>query len=334
MTIRHSINGLVEILSWMESRGHERDSLLTGTHISAERLSDPEATLSNQEELRFYQNLHDVSTDNSIYLQAGLHLNISSYGLWGLALLSSPTIGKAIEFGIQYIAFSYTYNTVTFSHDNTNARLQIHSKPSLGTLEQPMVERDISAIYKIFTALTQKKDPIQEIQVTWESRDKQEPQQYQRLFQCPIRFNCVENNVLFDPAIVNHALPQNNPLTVKMCQQYLDQRLPTIASEDSATEHVTQYFIHTPAYKLNLEDCAKELDLSSRHLARTLKNEGASFKELMEQWKLSLAKRYLSQTNMTLEEIAERLGYSDAANFSHAFKRWTGMPPRKYRGNH
>ncbi|MGN5643411.1 helix-turn-helix domain-containing protein, partial [Burkholderia multivorans] len=39
----------------------------------------------------------------------------------------------------------------------------------------------------------------------------------------------------------------------------------------------------------------------------------------------------VASTGLTTEIIAERLGYSDAANFSHAFKRWTGKAPRQYR---
>jgi len=44
-----------------------------------------------------------------------------------------------------------------------------------------------------------------------------------------------------------------------------------------------------------------------------------------------LALRYLSRSELTIEAIADRLGYSDAANFRHAFKRWTGQPPSKFR---
>jgi AraC-like DNA-binding protein len=43
-----------------------------------------------------------------------------------------------------------------------------------------------------------------------------------------------------------------------------------------------------------------------------------------------LALRYLATTNFTVEVIAERLGYSDTANFRHAFRRWTGVSPRAY----
>ncbi len=331
MATRHSINGLVEILTWMETQGYKRCDILKNTEIAAARLNDPNGTVSNNEELTFYQNLIDISHDPHICLQAGLNLNIGAYGLWGLALLSSPTIGKAIEFGIQYIAFTYTYNNVIFFNDDSRAGLKISSGQELGSLQKPMVERDFSAIYMIFKALLQTDTPLNSIRVTWNESNQKESALYQKLLQCPVTFGCTENEILFEHALIHHELPQKNPLTMKMCQQHLDRRLPEIKTTDNTFSKVNQYFLRTHAFKVNIDDCANELNISTRHLSRLLSNDGHSFKGLTDQFKQTLAKRYLTQTNMRLEEIAERIGYSDAASFSHAFKRWTGNSPRQFR---
>ena len=317
----------------MESLDYDRKALLKNTHIDPARLTDPSETVSNREELTFYQNLLDVSKDPNIYLKAGLTLNIGAYGLWGLALLSSPTIGKAIEFGLQYIAFSYTYNHIEFFSDKNTSRLIITSPQDLDSLKKPMVERDISAIYMIFTALLQNNHPLHHIRVSWKRSNNNESALYQQLFHCPVTFECSVNEVVFDRALVDHELPQKNPLTMKLCQQHLDQQLPTIKIDDNISAQIEQYLIRTPTFKANVHDCAQELNISARHLNRLLSNDGVSFKILLDQFKRNLAEQYLSQTTMKLEEIAERIGYSDAASFSHAFKRWTGLSPRKFRIN-
>ena len=333
MATRHSINGLAEILTWMESLDYDQNTLLANTNIDPMRLTDPNGTVSNKEELTFYKNLLDVSNDPYIYLKAGMTLNIGAYGLWGLALLSSPTIGKAIEFGLQYIGFSYTYNNIDFFNDNHTSSLIITSSQGLGTLEKPMVERDISAIYMIFTALLQNSHPLNHIRVSWKSGGDNESALYKKLFQCPVIFDCSINEVVFDQSLIAHELPQKNPLTMKLCQLHLDQQLPTIKMNDTVSAQIEQYFIRTPAFKINIHDCAQEFDFSTRHLNRILSNEKTSFKTLLDKFKQKLAEQYLSQTSMKLEEIAERIGYSDAASFSHAFKRWTGNSPRKFRIN-
>lgn len=47
-----------------------------------------------------------------------------------------------------------------------------------------------------------------------------------------------------------------------------------------------------------------------------------------------LARIYLQTLSMSLEEIAERLGYGEQTSFGRAFKRWTGVTPQRFRMAH
>lgn len=47
--------------------------------------------------------------------------------------------------------------------------------------------------------------------------------------------------------------------------------------------------------------------------------------------RLERARELLTHTGMNLSQIADALGYADAANFTRAFKRWTGHSPSRYR---
>jgi AraC-like DNA-binding protein len=71
--------------------------------------------------------------------------------------------------------------------------------------------------------------------------------------------------------------------------------------------------------------------MSSRTLRRRLDEEGTSFRSLLEEVRQALAEELLATGGLSLEEIAERLGYGEVSNFIHAFKRWKGVPPRQYR---
>jgi AraC-like DNA-binding protein len=328
VTARHSIIGIAENLKWIEGKGFSRESILKGTDIDEGRLSDPNATVNVKEELAFYQNIIAVSNDPLIMFKAGLNLQISSYGMWGLALLSSPTVGKAIDFGIQYIEFSYTYNRVDFFQEAGKAGLRITKKTLLGGMQQSMTEKDLAAIFIIFKALLEVKAPFQEVRVSWSKT--LESKQYQDILLCPVSFNCKHIEILFDPEYLTRELRQNNTLTVQLCKEQLEQRLPIFKKEDTTTQQVNNYLTQTPLYKVNIEDCAAQLKISSRHLRRKLIQEGHSFKAIQDQFRQVMAEKYLRQTDMTLEEIAERLGYSDAANFSNAFKRWTKISPRAF----
>jgi AraC-like DNA-binding protein len=80
-----------------------------------------------------------------------------------------------------------------------------------------------------------------------------------------------------------------------------------------------------------LSEVAGRLFLSTRTLRRRLEDAQTSYQEIVGEIRRDLALRYLTQTSLSTEAIAEILGYSDTANFRQAFKRWTGESPQQYR---
>ena len=71
--------------------------------------------------------------------------------------------------------------------------------------------------------------------------------------------------------------------------------------------------------------------MSSRTLTRRLQQTGLGFQQLLDEARKRDAIKLLQNTSLTVEQIALRLGYTDPANFSRAFKKWTGEPPSQYR---
>ncbi len=69
--------------------------------------------------------------------------------------------------------------------------------------------------------------------------------------------------------------------------------------------------------------------MSKRTLTRKLTEQGTSYSRLLEEARCDRALELL-RSALSLEQIAERLGYSDAANFGRAFRRWTSKSPRTY----
>ena len=70
--------------------------------------------------------------------------------------------------------------------------------------------------------------------------------------------------------------------------------------------------------------------MSSRTLKRKLKAEGTAFSDILDQLAIEQARKLL-RSALSVEQIAERMGYSDVSNFGRAFRRWTGTTPAAYR---
>jgi AraC-like DNA-binding protein len=83
----------------------------------------------------------------------------------------------------------------------------------------------------------------------------------------------------------------------------------------------------------SMDAVARALHMSARTLQRRLDAEGTGYSEVQDGVREKLARAWTSDATQTLGDIAYRLGFSDLATFSRAFKRWTGMPPGTWRKN-
>jgi AraC-like DNA-binding protein len=81
----------------------------------------------------------------------------------------------------------------------------------------------------------------------------------------------------------------------------------------------------------DVEEVARAMHMSARTLQRRLEQEQTRFGEVLDQARLGVARRLLADRSLTMADVAARVGFSDVATFSRAFKRWTGQPPGQWR---
>jgi AraC-like DNA-binding protein len=91
---------------------------------------------------------------------------------------------------------------------------------------------------------------------------------------------------------------------------------------------------HLPSGHVSEEEIAQGLHLSLRTLQRKLRDEGTSYKELLDETRRELATEYIKNPHVSISEITYLLGFSEPSNFSRAFKRWTGSSPSAFRAEH
>ena len=80
-----------------------------------------------------------------------------------------------------------------------------------------------------------------------------------------------------------------------------------------------------------LAEMAARLGLSVRTLHRRLAEQGQQYQRIVDEVRRSLAIEFLENTSLSVEEIAGRVGFSEASNFRKAFRKWTGRPPTHFR---
>ncbi|MDF1781360.1 MAG: helix-turn-helix transcriptional regulator [Alcanivoracaceae bacterium] len=89
-----------------------------------------------------------------------------------------------------------------------------------------------------------------------------------------------------------------------------------------------------PGRSCTIERVAEKLGSTPRTLSRYLRAASLSFSEMRNGVRAQHAQRYLRESTMPIIDIAEKLGYSDQASFSKAFRGWTQQTPGDYRRTH
>jgi AraC-like DNA-binding protein len=153
--------------------------------------------------------------------------------------------------------------------------------------------------------------------------------EYDRVFGVPLVFESSMNAILFDEELLSVRMPQPNQYVSSLFTERAEALLKKLENSKSMRGRVESLLIpslHTG--EANIETIARKLALSRQTLFRKLKAEGVTFEQVLDELRHKLACEYLNGKNISVNETSYLLGFSDAAAFSRAFKRWTGASPR------
>lgn len=154
---------------------------------------------------------------------------------------------------------------------------------------------------------------------------------FENFFHCPMTFNSGANSITLSRGLLERALPGSN----KEISDHLEGLVEKYVTSRKRTGTLNQAYKiiikYLPSSKISEKLLAEHFNCSTRQLQRKLKDEGTSFRELLDKIRTDLAKHYIKVNQFSIAETAYLLGYSDPNNFSRAFKKWTGVTPGEYR---
>ena len=155
--------------------------------------------------------------------------------------------------------------------------------------------------------------------------------EYERVFQCPVVFNDAQFRLYFEPEILSYRSPYAEPELLSMHMQSANQHMELLEKRDLILEVRNQVGALLESGDISLEKISQQLDISPRQLRHQLNLAGTSLQRIINQYRKSLSRQLLSQTDETIAEIVYLTGFSEPSTFYRAFKRWEGMTPIEYR---
>ena len=155
--------------------------------------------------------------------------------------------------------------------------------------------------------------------------------EYELLFPCPHRFASGSTRLVFHGRYLAMPLLQDERTLKHFLERSPADLLSRPDDGDSLSSQLRRLLSQDSRRWPDLEAVAAHLHISPQTLRRHLREEGSSFQALKDQLRRDIAIHHLRRADLSLQQIAEHLGFSEPSAFHRAFKKWTGLTPGAYR---
>lgn len=312
-------------------QGISVEAFLAGTGLTKDDIYSNNTRISHCQLIAAYKNTVALSKHPAIGLLAGNRLGVTDYGLYGYALISSATLREALLFSIKYHQMA-TPTVRMFLHideakDMVSFRMEDRTK--IESLYRFNLEVQFGLVLSLFKEMAGPNFRFSEVHAKFPNYGHQHT--YEEIFECKTFFKQRYNELIFDIKWLDKPLVNANSMTAQTTIELCDRTLFEMQAREGLTGDVFRFIISNIRNSGKEELAASHFNMSARTLRRKLAGEETSFQKILNEARSQLAIDYLTHSKFSIEDIAERLGFSDAANFRHAFKKWTGQKTSAYR---
>jgi len=305
--------------------------IFRGTNLSESWLKDENTLISPEHYLAIVNNALDESRDASLGLHLGRQHNLAELGIWGYAIISSTTLNEANQVAIQYWALNGSLVTLSYQKENENSVWRIKPAFPMDSLRSWIfaVEELLSTFYSGSSFLSKEHFQIARIDLSYP-----EPAHgalYRELFNCPVYFNQETDMFRISFAFENIPTSMGNPILADICKQQCRQLMAKLKVYDELIATIRNLLISSLGQFPRLPMIARQMAMSPRTLRRRLEERNITYQKILDEIRMELSKEYIVTTNLSVDQIANRLGFSEATTLRRAFKKWTGLNIKEFR---
>jgi AraC-like DNA-binding protein len=309
-------------------RWHVSDAaLLFGSGLTREELDDPQGSLPVQTCVALVERARALTGEPGIGIYLGLQMRASAHGYLGFAAMTASKLIDAIRLAIQYAPIRTTAITLRGSVEGDLGVLTVHEEADFGPARDALVLAILVGLWQSACGLTGRELKMQ-MDVAFP-----EPSYFPRFAHAlpPTRFNAPDNQLAGKTKGFDLPLTLADPAAVRLARDQCERLAQSLGLDGRVAPRVRNVLAARDGVLRSLEEVARDLGMSPRTMRRRLADEALTYALLLNDQRKESSLAMLRSREMTIDDIAARLGYSNAANFTRAFRQWTGMTPTAYR---
>jgi AraC-like DNA-binding protein len=313
----------------LQELGVRVSALLRSAGLPPGLLDQPRILVTTEELFALWREIGLASTNPAIGLELGTETKSEYFSPIALAALSTGDFGEAMRQMARYKQLSCPEEII---HETDDAEWSIQFRWLLADGVEPEVLTDLCFAWVLCIARHGTGMQISPVRLEF-VRQPGHAKIFERHFGCPVVFGAARNAIIFRASDAELPFVTRNAELLAMLAPQFDEELKQHNGQETFPERVRVAIQRKLAgQRPKMQEIARELHISSRTLQRRLQDAGYSFQKVMEEARHQLARHYLNNSQLELNETAYLLGYEDANSFVRAFRAWEGMPPAHWRG--
>lgn len=301
------------------------ETVLAGAAMTREQVYDPRTRTSVKDYLAACENIVAAVADPEIALDVGSKLHLSVYGMYGYALMCSPTMRDFFDFAVRYHLLATPMLRLEWRQEG---HLAIWRFTEIYRDAMSPAVRSFLVRQQMMMTATHMRDvsgvDIAPVQALFGLPDDGGSPQIASRLGCPCLYDQPAHELHYLVSRLDRPPQFANRLTHTWLEETCDELMGQTRTAPGLVGEIYQRLMRALRHPLGMAELAGEMGVTERTLRRRLADEGARYADIVDDVRKTLSLRYLHTTRMTADDIAAKVGFSDTANFRRAVRRWTG----------
>ncbi|WP_374471019.1 AraC family transcriptional regulator [Phenylobacterium sp.] len=316
---------IATLIDAVTAHGLTPEAVLAGVDLSLAEVRDPNTLTSIRQYLAAGENVVRSGVGLGVAYEVGARLHLSAYGMYGYALMCSPTMRDFFDFAVRY-------------HPLATPVQQLGWRQADGTAIWTFTEiygdlmsrdlRDFLLRQQMMMTTTHMRDVLgpdtRPIRAAFGLADVRGSASDEAALGCPCAFGQPAHELHYPASVLDRAPELANRLTRAMLEDTCDRLVGQAKMTSGIAGDVYQLLMLAPNRFPTMPAVAQRLGMTERTLRRRLHEAGHAYADIVDDVRRSLTLEYLTTTRISADDIAWKVGFSDSSNLRRAVKRWTG----------
>lgn len=326
MSLTHLANSTHIVWKLLKSYNYDPSVLFRKKGLNPDLMENPEARVKFKLVMELWEKASEMIKDPCFGLTAAEYWHPSYMNALGYAWLSSRTLREALDRLVLYLRIVTEGTEIKIDNGPEDIVVELIIKHDAHP--PAFADANLAILMHMCRANYGKK--LKPVVVNLIHDASKCYEKYEMYFRSKIVFNSNKNSITLFREDVDKSLSTSSPYLAEVNDQIIIKYIEKL-DEENITNRVKATILDIlTSGGVTDEKVSKLLYMGVRTLQRRLKKEGTTFQSVLNETRKELAKKYIRDPSIRLEEIAFLLGFSEYSVFSKAFKRWTGSSPRDF----